>query len=756
MTRTKISLSIFGSTLLGFALPGIALAQDQSLVLEEIIVTAQKKAETLAEAPLTVNVIEGKDIRELTMFDATDLSKITSGVEVRNEGDSNTGIAIRGVGTLAQQPAPSRVGVYLDDWYGGPQSQFVFQQMFDLSRVQILRGPQGTLYGQPSPAGALLVETANPNLSEIDGYISATYQNPDGYNIQGGVSIPLIEDELGLRISGLLDDRDTGLDNIVRNEDNEINNRGFRVKTLWTPNDEFSAKLGWTYVEMSDSDTYRPLESVTSTANFQLDASDRTSIQDAPDQMNNREDNLYTMHLDWNPGPVEVNFFAAYHDPKVDSISDEDGTELPGQTVRVVGEGKEGQQYELRLIAQPLDWWDGQIGAYYAEEANDTDVEVLAAGPGLVAALELTIPTDNKVTAFFTHNDFHISETTTITAGLRFNKFENSSPQGQTTELRFGSEMLVGGGATAPISSLIVPCSDGSAPPCIVEAAETVEEWTGTIKVSHALSDDHNLYATIDRGFRPGAANFDISGATGPELQAYSGESVDSFEVGLKGALMGGRAQYSVATFYVVYEDYQINPSFQHWDPNVNGPSDINIVYVNVDEAEQYGIEGEFTVLLAENWSLFTALGWNNVEFTDGVVPCNDPNQPALSVANPFNVCEAKGQAAGSQPQWSWVVQSEYWRPLEAINGEWFVNGLFNYRGESEVPGDPQERLSTEDYIQLDIFAGVRNENWTARVFVKNVFDDADIVSKRALGTDYNDLTLVAPRTTGVTLAYQF
>lgn len=756
MSCTKSRFSILSSVIMGFSIPAVANAQDQVLQLEEVIVSAQRRPETLAEAPLTVNVITREQIKDFAMFDATDLGKITSGVEVRNEGDSNTGMAIRGVGTLTQQTVPSRVGVYVDDWYAGAQTQFAFQQMFDLSRVQILRGPQGTLYGQPSPTGAMLIETAQPNLSEIDGYLSSTYQNPTGYNVQGGMSIPLIKDELGLRISGVTDDRDTGLDNVIRGTSNETNFRGFRLKALWMPNDEFSARVGWTYMKMDDSDTYRALESITDNATYQLDASDRNSIQDARDRVNNREDDLYTLHLDWNPGPVEVNFFAAYHKPKVDSDSDEDGTELPLQTVATKGKGTEGQQYELRLLAQPYEWWDSQIGAYYAETGNDATANVLAAGPGLVAALELFIPTDDKVTAFFTHNDFYITESITITAGLRYNKFDNKLPNSQTTELWLGSQMLPGGGATTPDSILTVACADGSAAPCVVDSGVNVEEWTGTIKLSYAINDDHNLYATYDRGYRPGAANFDISGATGGDLLSFDGESVDSGEIGVKGILMDGRAQYTLAAFYGVYEDYQINPSFAHWDPSTGGPADINIVYVNVDQAEQYGLEGEFTMLLAENWSIFTALGWNNVEFTDGVIPCTDPSQPALSPTNPFNVCDAKGEPAGSQPQWSWVLQSEYWQPLEIIGGEWFVNGLFNYRGKADVPGDPDGRLSTGDYTQLDLFAGIRNENWTARVFVKNVFDEDDIVSKRAKGADYNDLTLVAPRTTGITVEYRF
>lgn len=767
MSRTtflKGSIRFSGYCITGILLAVSGLQQvlaetsklDETLMLEEVLVTAQKTSELLKESPLTVNVISSDEINAFAIFDATELSKLTSGVEVRNEGDSNTGMAIRGVGTLAQQATPPRVGIYLDDWYAGAQTQFVFQQMFDIERVQILRGPQGTLYGQPSPTGAMILETVDPNLSEIDGQFEASYQNPTGYNIQAGISIPLIKNKLGLRISAMKDERETGLENITRGLENEVNNQGYRIKLLWEPNDEFSAKFGWTSVESKDSDTYRPVESITDAASFKLDASDRTSIQDAPDQMNTREDDLYTLHVDWNPGPVDVRFFAAHHKPKVDSSSDEDGTEQPVQTVDVTGEGINGDQLELRFIASPFEWWDTQFGAYYAKTGDDATAKVVAdAGPGLAAVLELNIPTDNEVSAFFTHNDFHVTYSTTITAGLRFNRFENRSSSNTTTQLWIGSQTIPGGGLTDPSTVITVPCADGSTSPCVLETSESVDKWTGTIKVSHAISDQHNMFATYDRGYRPGATNFDISGSIGDEFLTYGGESVNSVEVGLKGSLMEGRAQYTLAAFYAIYDDYQIDPSFMHWSPSQGGPTDLNIVFVNVDEAVQYGWEGEFRMLVNENVMVSTAIGWNQVEFTDGVVPCNDPSQPALSPTNPYNVCSADGEPAGTQPDWTWMLQSEYHSPFELVDGEWFVSGLFNYRGSADHPGDPDGRLSVDEYYQLDLFGGVRNESWTFQVFVKNALDDDAIISKRVLGTDYNDLSLIPPRTVGVTFSYR-
>ena len=146
------------------------------------------------------------------------------------------------------------------------------------------------------------------------------------------------------------------------------------------------------------------------------------------------------------------------------------------------------------------------------------------------------------------------------------------------------------------------------------------------------------------------------------------------------------------------------------------------------------------------------------MEFKEGIIPCNDSSQPPLSPENPLTVCDVSGKPAGAQPQWSFVLQSEYRRPFNAIGGEWYLNGLYNYRGETEVAGDTSGRLTTDAYSLLDLYAGLGTDSWTAKIWVKNALDEDAVVVKRAAdpGQNYNDLSLVAPRTTGVTLSYRF
>ena len=147
-------------------LPSLAAAQ----MLEEVIVTAQKTEETLTSAPVAVAVVSGQQLDDFSIFQADELNKLVTGMEVRYEGDSNVGVGLRGVGTFQQQSNPSRVGVYMDDFYMASQAAFGLASMFDMASVQILKGPQGTLYGQPSPTGAMILTSRDPNFDGINGH----------------------------------------------------------------------------------------------------------------------------------------------------------------------------------------------------------------------------------------------------------------------------------------------------------------------------------------------------------------------------------------------------------------------------------------------------------------------------------------------------------------------------------------------------------------------------------------------------------
>ncbi len=771
MKRTPLALAI---SMIAF--PPLLNAQ----VLEEVIVTAQKKEETLTEAPVAVTLVDGEELDGFAVFQADELNKLVTGLEIRFEGDSRVGVGLRGVGTFQQQSAPARVGVYTDDFYMASQAAFALGSMFDMSNVQMLKGPQGTLYGQPSPTGALILGTRDPNFDGINGYVKGSYLiDPAGYNVQGAVNVPLIEDELALRVAVMSDDRETGTENInpVNRLDEERNRDGVRAKLLWEPNDNFQAKLGHTYMEANDSEVYRVVETARSgtpgfdaTANFSnLRADDRHAISDNPSEID-REESLTTLHWTWQVGEVEVKWFSGYLDSKLKLRQDTDRTDIPSVVLAQrshVGDDWGAEQHELRVSGEAFDNWEWTAGAYYQKTDSRTDVDTLTNlfdTRGGVFNIIIGIPLETEVKAIFTHNTIALTEDTELTIGLRYNEFDQTDETTLTGDFLLGSNMLPGGEVTDPNVLIentfpLGGCEDGSSPPCLVGAGDFGwEEWTGTIKLSHYFSDELNAYVTLDRGFRPGAPNFDTTGVFQPDLIFYEGESVDSIEFGFKGDVLDGRARYTAAIFYSLYEDYQTQAVGLTAFNTANGSVEIvsNAPFVNVDEAVQRGIEADFRMQVNDALMVYTGFTYANVEFTDGEVPCTDPSQPPVSASNRYNTCDADGEVASTQPEITATLQADYIVAEDVLGGEAYVSGLWSYKGESETPGDTEGRLDTDDYHTVDLFAGLRNEQWTAQVFVKNAFDEDGVISRKPLNFGYNELITTPPRTVGITASYHF
>ena len=349
---------------------------------------------------------------------------------------------------------------------------------------------------------------------------------------------------------------------------------------------------------------------------------------------------------------------------------------------------------------------------------------------------------------------------------MRYNEFDQSDGTVLTGDFLLGSEIRPGGEITDPLVVIedTFPSPDCTvlngvgAPPCLVGAGDFGwEEWTGTIKLSHAFSDELNAYVTLDRGFRPGAPNFDTSGVFSPDLIAYDGEKVNSIEFGAKGDLFDGRARYTAAVFYSQYEDYQTQAVGLTAYNEATGAVEVatNAPFVNVDEAVQQGIEGDFRMQVTEAWMVYAAATYTNVEFTDGEVPCTDPTQPAVGPDNRYNTCDADGEVASTQPEFTAMFQTDYtWGNV--LDSDAYVSGLWRYSGDTETPGDNEGRFDTDGYSTVDLYTGLRNERWTAQLFVKNVLDDDGVVARRPANPGYNEILVTAPRTVGVTASYLF
>ncbi len=190
--------------------------------------------ETLAETPMTVNVVTADQIAEFGNFTISDINNMTTGLSIIG-GGTDWDFAVRGVGTDINAPTVPRMSFYVDGSYF-QQPRGLLTGLFDIAQLEILRGPQGTLYGQTSPMGAVTIRSQNPSLEEFDGYIRQSFTDRKGSNTQIAVSLPLIKDTLGIRVAGLYDTNEhSDIENITLDRDLENQTTAYRIVSLWEP-----------------------------------------------------------------------------------------------------------------------------------------------------------------------------------------------------------------------------------------------------------------------------------------------------------------------------------------------------------------------------------------------------------------------------------------------------------------------------------------------------------------------------------------
>ena len=746
------------SAALLLALTPLALAQDGELILEEVIVTAQKKVESLADTPMTVNVIAGETMNEFANFAIQDIDKMTAGISVSGNG-YDIDIAVRGLGTNLTAPVDPRVGLYVNG-ASIVQERGFFTGIYDLERFELLRGPQGTLYGKASPAGALLMQTRMPNLERIDGYIQQVLTEHSGSNTQLGVSIPLIEDKLALRIAGLYDQNENqDMENITLNKDGEVDTWSGRATLYWQASDRFDASLMYQRIE-DEIDVDQVVEG------NGLEYTDRKAVNDTDSYLENTMELAvlelnYSFENDWT-----LTSISSWQDNELDRYWDSDQSEIRAQEQYVTSNLRDSWNSELRLASvgnnDSLDW---TLGAYYQDSTADTPVfanNYIAQAPGLNVAAFTTGPadTDTETWALFGHLAWHFNEDTTLTAGLRYTDIDryNTQPLFIEAYVLLPDDSLLG-----PIAELAI---DGVAP----EDQDLEDDaWTGTLKLQHRFNDDFMAYASYDRGYRDGSAN--IAGrAEPPEFSGFDGEESDNLEVGFKWGLLDGRALLSAAAYYQVYSDfhYLADGTTYNLPPEEGGGTGLTNPVVNVDEAESYGVELELNLLATEYWSWSLTASYNNTEFTDASgVPCTS-DEPIPPGSFNFNTCDLDGERAGRLPEWSGTAHTEFWQPLGEGNLQWYLRGLV--KAESEFYSQSL-REDLDSYAFLDLFAGIRDADnrWDLSLWVKNVTDEEarleslktpplpDFENGGEVPNPYEFVrTQLDPRTVGITGRYSF
>ena len=760
-------------TALAAALSIAAAPTLAQLVLEEVVVTAQKRSENVQDIAATVNVISGKDIEKYQAFDFSSIQQQTAGLTLASPNARNNIIAMRGVSVDPESGTATAVDTYWNDAIVRPD--VAFTQMYDLERIEILRGPQGTLQGRTSPAGAINIITKRADVDEAEGYIQLSAADNDGLNAQVAYGAPLIEGTLAIRVAADYD-RSNGpnIQNLTTGfDDQEYETKSGRISAAWNVTDTFNTQLIYQYLDQ-DLDDPKAMSGVDQQGGRPtLVPTDLKALALTNDTAE-LDFNVANLIMDWEVLDHEVTGIVGYTDSSKKAYTAADRADslryfVPATTAPTYQNSQTdvtSYSYELRLASQDNDFWDYLVGVYYQDQNTDTtfyaNSVLLTQLPGVGFKTKSVLPVNANNFAIFTFNTLQLTQDIQLEAGLRWTKYDGYA---QAT-VNYG-----GANDPGPLPSKEV-VNDLFAPRFpivgISNPNTNANAVTGSLKLRYEWRDEVSLYAAYNRGYRPGGTSIvpspNIEFLPDPEaFLTYDEETSDAIELGAKSTLWDDRATLNIALYYQKFDGYLgFTRGVQVLD-NAGEPVDLPGGVVYNGDANIWGIEVEGKVLLSERWDAGGALSYSKGEWDGATQPCND------RVGNEVvGSCDIDGQPIGGEPEWSLSLNSEYFYPLKST--EVYLRGLFKYTDDrlntDASAGIGNVRSEFSSYQTLDLFTGLRSNDfaWDVSLWVKNVTDEDEVIYQQGpdqydialSGGSYTQTNILRERTFGMTARYNF
>lgn len=726
---------------IALAFSGAATSANE-LALEEIVVTAQKRSESLQDIPATVNVLDGDVLKDFNANRFADLESLTAGLQITSLSGRSGRMTLRGIPHTPVSAAEGAVTTYWNQAI--VDSNAVYQQMFDVERIEILRGPQGTLAGRTSPAGAINIHLARPNLEESEGNFRTSFTDNNGVNTQLAASVPLIPGKLAVRVAGLFDESDLNeIENIVNGEMSHEQTNAARISVSWLPADNLSVDLAVQTMDRDFNDVsalsgaLNPVSGTSGTSApppiaAQLDPGsklkalgdfDRRGASvgiDGKESTTQAEFLNSSLVVEWDLESHTVTSVTGYHE--TDSILTYDqtvGSANPGYATRRDSlDDRTDWSQEIRITSQTDGNWEYMLGAYY-ESSDVLYSQDNHLREGLPAALAygsqlLSFPVDVERSGLFTHNKFHLSDKLNLQLGLRYQEVETDRDLFVST----GSEGLKMG----PTSQAL-PANKKIKQVLSAGNKQLKEDSvTGQVTLQYSVSDDLDVYGLVSTGWRPGGIT--ITSKVLPEdVLLFGSEDSVSYELGFKSVLMDGAMRLSGAVFYSDFTDYinRVGAINVRDDDGVVGRTGFTI---NGD-AQVSGAELEMQANLNQNWSLGGNIAYSNSEYADGTMgPCNKiVDGKLVPEGQSFATCDLGGTSIGRMAPWTGSFNSEYRVQFDNFVG--YGRLLYSYVGDQE--GGDIDELSS--YNTFDAYIGIRNEQFTIELFARNLLDEEGLVT---------------------------
>ncbi|MEA3538419.1 MAG: TonB-dependent receptor [Pseudomonadota bacterium] len=773
-TNSAAKLNLVCSAALSMVATAPAWAQAEATdeVPDEIIVTATRQSQAINKVPISISAFSEEQLQQQGVKSVADIARLTPGL---NFDSSNNFIAIRGISSLV---GAGTTGIYIDETPiqirgVGAFPQNTLPALFDVDRVEVLRGPQGTLFGAGSMGGTLRYITPQPKMSGTSLYGrlegSLTEHGSPSFEAGGAVGTALVEDKVGLRLSAYYRDEGGYIDRVDRQTG---------VKIADDVNDSHIVNINAAIAfALSDDITVTPSlyfqqRKADARSDFWESYSDRKNHQfvtaDVPTPASDRFV-LPALKVEWNLGGVDLISNTSYLDRRARHI--QDFSQYVGGVFRVntpfgpnfptVPEmfqtdrsttTQENWVQELRLQrSDPTDRLNWVVGAFYSnarqynqELAIDTFItryvtaltgltplQLFGADPVNDVGVDSRITTRDVQYAVFADVGFKVTDKLKLTVGGRYSRTKFSFDNYQ--EGPFNGGVTQGSGTNKQ------------------------NPFTPKFNVSYQADSDNLFYATASKGFRIGGANKPVSVTCNDELaliglsqvpQTYDGDSVWSYEAGTKNNLFGRKLQIAASVYRVDWKNIQQNVSLAScgWS-----------YIANAGNVRSEGFDLQLSARPAEGLTLSGNVGYNHLKFTKDIV-----NEGTLGTAD-VNYMVRKGDTLNISP-WSGAAALEY--DFNLGERQSFFRADYQYQG--KVTGrvtelnptagsyDPDYRPTQSSHF-VTLRAGTKFGNLGAELFVNNVFDATPALTHThtQVGNPVFFETTFRPRTFGLTLTYR-
>ncbi|MEH6549778.1 MAG: TonB-dependent receptor [Pseudomonadales bacterium] len=768
MKRTLISTAV----LTAFAVGSTLFTQAQAQVLEEVVVTAQKREQSLQDVGISITAFTGDDVRKLGWEQPVDLASQTPGLSIGNAlGSSNPAITIRGVGindfNVNTNPG---VAVYVDEVYQPVPATLSFG-LFDLTRVEVLKGPQGTLYGRNATGGAVSFYTERPT-EEFEAYIKADIGNYEYTNLEGAISGG--SDRVQGRLSGIWTEQGEGHQDVFAvtgdpfvpgngvkvGDHGKVDRYSVRGQIQVDFTDSFSGLINVTKgKDKSDSQIASFVDEDTLLANQAYyytywggPTCHNCVLLDDPDNgpqvdMESTATNLY---LDWDLGFATLNSVTGYLDMDHEIENDFAATELPVQDI-VYGGNVEQISQELRLSSNEGELVDWIVGLYYSKTEQEYEAATdQTLGLGFLTYLYgfnlLGEPVGSATQAeqtqtslgAFVHTEWHLTDKWKLTAAGRVSE-DSLDYDAQVVDL-FTTSL-----SDQPVSDLfnlflgpdpITGLRTGGLIAANSDKDNTENSFSWKLGLDYAPTDDMLFYGSLSTGFK----NHGFYGGLGPlssQYVAYKPEEILSGELGFKSTLADGALQINGALYSYVLDNPQVIVSE---DIGIGTPND---VLWNVKESKGWGIEMDASWVPTDSLLLRAGLSYLDSEMSDVSVTGKNLFFPLI-----------EGAPSSYSPEWTFNGMARYDIPV-SNNLNVYLQSDFDYRDDAQsFAGRDNTTIESRTLINARIGLEQVDGSWEVAIWGKNLTDE------EWSGYTFQILGPMemhqAPRTYGVSLTYNF